>query len=108
MEPRGHLLRTGPQFNERGVVMAGGGTLVWKDGRRAQLDCGFMRNLVQHVQVLCWPYSASVCRMRTCCAGPVAGSCAPCTGAVQGVAAYCCVMHAACLAPRGLCWRWSL
>ena len=42
----------GPNFNERGVVMHGGGTLVWKDGRRAQLDCGFMRNLVQTVQVL--------------------------------------------------------
>ena len=45
------IWHAGPQFNERGVVMHGGGTLVWADGRRAQLDCGFLRNLVQTVQV---------------------------------------------------------
>ena len=44
-------LCAGPVFNDRGVIMQGGGTLVWADGRRAQLDCGFFRNLVQDVAV---------------------------------------------------------
>ena len=48
------------------MVMHGGGTLVWADGRRAQLDCGFLRNLVQTVQVSSALHSLNQLLVVTC------------------------------------------
>ena len=31
----------GPQMNKNGVVMHGGGTILFADGRRLTFDCGF-------------------------------------------------------------------
>ena len=41
----------GPIFNAEGVLMHGGATLVWDDGRRGSFDVSFRRCLTQYMQV---------------------------------------------------------
>ena len=41
----------GPQMNKNGVVMHGGGTVLWKDGRRLVFNCGFTSCHSMYLQV---------------------------------------------------------
>jgi len=47
------LLSAGPLFNNEGVLLHVGATIIWSDGRRANFQCGFDQALTQYLEVSC-------------------------------------------------------
>ncbi len=51
----------GPLYNNEGVLLHVGATIIWSDGRRANFQCGFDQALTQYLEV--WMQTADAC----CC-----------------------------------------
>ena len=64
----------GPLFNNEGVLLHVGATIIWSDGRRANFQCGFDQALTQYLEVTLLPFPTSGCAMRLP-AHPVLSSC---------------------------------
>lgn len=41
----------GPLYNNEGVLLHVGATIIWSDGRRANFQCGFDQALTQYLEV---------------------------------------------------------
>ena len=51
----------GPLYNNEGVLLHVGATIIWSDGRRANFQCGFDQALTQYLEV--WAQTADArCR----------------------------------------------
>ena len=45
------LCTAGPLYNNEGVLLHVGATIIWSDGRRANFQCGFDQALTQYLEV---------------------------------------------------------
>ena len=45
------LCAAGPLYNNEGVLLHVGATIIWSDGRRANFQCGFDQALTQYLEV---------------------------------------------------------
>lgn len=47
-----YLHAAGPLFNNEGVLLHIGATIIWSDGRRANFQCAFDQALTQYLEVV--------------------------------------------------------
>lgn len=45
------MFPAGPLYNNEGVLLHVGATIIWSDGRRANFQCGFDQALTQYLEV---------------------------------------------------------
>ncbi len=53
----------GPLYNNEGVLLHIGATIIWSDGRRANFQCGFDQALTQYLEVSMHTAHARCCSM---------------------------------------------